>query len=55
MSTTASTRTVGVDIQESETNRALVEAIEADERGLHRPAHAGARADHRTRPPRHHP
>jgi phenol/toluene 2-monooxygenase (NADH) P2/A2 len=29
MSTTASTRTVGVDIQESESNRALVEAIEA--------------------------
>jgi phenol hydroxylase P2 protein len=29
MSTTASTRTVGVDIQESENNRAVVEAIEA--------------------------
>lgn len=29
MSTTASTRPVGVDIQESENNRAVVEAIEA--------------------------
>ena len=28
MSTTASIRTVGVDIQESETNRSVVEAIE---------------------------
>ena len=55
MSTTAATRPVGVDIQESETNRSVVEAIEADERRLHRAAHAGARADHRTRPPRHHP
>ena len=33
MSTTASTRTVGMDIQESESNRALVEAIEATNPG----------------------
>ena len=33
MSTTASTRTVGVDIQESEANRSVVEAIEATNDG----------------------
>ena len=33
MSTTASTRTVGVDIQESEANRSVVEAIEATNYG----------------------
>lgn len=33
MSTTASTRPVGVDIQESEANRAVVEAIEASNPG----------------------
>ena len=34
MSTTAEPRMVGVDIQESEENRALVEAVEADNDGL---------------------
>ena len=33
MSTTSATRTVGVDIQESENNRAVVEAIEATNAG----------------------
>ena len=55
MSTTAATRPVGVDIQESETNRSVVEAIELTNEGCTVQAHAGARADHRTRPPRHHP
>ena len=33
MTTSAATRTVGVDIQESEANRAVVEAIEATNEG----------------------